>query len=112
MTYLELYENAFSDLQFGNITLEEFNERVKPLNQEQTRWIPISEKLPEKNMACLVAVGKFNLTQMAMYSDLIGMIDHRIFYQGNVGYDDFEDITEYVKAWMPLPSSYQGEENG
>ena len=76
---------------------------------EKTRWIPVSERLPEKNMACLVAVGKFNLTPTATYSDLMGIIDHRIFYQGNVGYDDFEDITEYVKAWMPLPEPYKAE---
>ena len=71
-----------------------------------SEWIPVSERLPEKNMACLVAVGKFNLTQIAMYSDLMGTIDHRIFYQGDYGYDSFEDITEYVKAWMPLPEPY------
>lgn len=76
---------------------------------EQTRWITVSERLPEKNMVCLVAVGKFNLTEIAMYSDLMGIIDHRIFYQGAVGYDSFEDITQFVNAWMPLPEPYKGE---
>jgi len=76
---------------------------------KQTEWIPVSERLPEKNTACLVAVGKFNLTQIAMYSDLMKIIDHRIFYQGDVGHDNFEDITEYVKAWMPLPEQYKVE---
>ncbi len=42
-----------------------------------------------------------------MYSDLMGIIDHRIFYQGDAGYDNFEDITEYVSAWMPLPEPYR-----
>ena len=76
---------------------------------EQTEWIPVSERLPEKNMACLVAVGKFNLTQIAIYSGLMGIIDHRIFYQGDVGHDNFKDITGYVKAWMPLPQTYKTE---
>ena len=76
---------------------------VKP----EPKWIPVKEMLPEKNMACLVSVGKFNLTQMAMYSDLMQTIDHRIFYQGDYGHDNFSDITEYVKAWMPLPEPYE-----
>lgn len=38
-----------------------------------SRWIPVSERLPEKNMRCLVTVGKFNLTQTAIYSDLMGL---------------------------------------
>ena len=76
-------------------------------SENPNKWIPVSERLPEKNMACLVAVGKLNLTQMAMYSDLMGTIDHRIFYQGNYGDDTFENITQYVKAWMPLPESYK-----
>lgn len=73
------------------------------------RWIPVSERLPEKNMRCLVAVGRFNFTEIATYSDLMGMINHKIFYQGEVGHDGFEDITQHVKAWMPLPEPYKAE---
>lgn len=80
------------------------------LEQEsKTRWIPVSERLPEKNMEYLVAVGKLNFTQIAMYSDLMGTIDHRIFYQGDYGKENFEDITQYVNAWMPLPEPYKEE---
>lgn len=78
-------------------------------NQE---WIPVSEGLPEKNMECLVSVGDFYLTQTAMYSNLMGIKTHRIFYQGEVGYDNFKDITEYVKAWMPRPEPYKAESEG
>ena len=34
MTYLELYETALWDLEHSKITLGEFEERIKPLNQE------------------------------------------------------------------------------
>lgn len=80
-----------------------------PSVENKGEWIPVSERLPEKNMRCLVAVGFFNLTQIAIYSDLMGITDHRIFYQGEVGYDSFLDITEYVKAWQPLPEPYKAE---
>lgn len=82
-------------------------EDLLPLSNQE--WIPCSERLPEKNMACLVSVGKLNFRQIAMYSDLMGIKDHKIFYQGTVGYADFEDITEKVNAWMPLPKPYKTE---
>lgn len=47
MTYRELYEKAFTDFEFGNITLEEFEERVKPLNQEPASVIEELENLVE-----------------------------------------------------------------
>lgn len=75
--------------------------------ENKGEWIPVSERLPEKNTRCLVAVGLFNLTQIATYSNLMGTIDHRIFYQGDYGRENFEDITEYVKAWQPLPEPYK-----
>ena len=74
-------------------------------------WIPISERLPDENMPCLVSVGKFKLTEIAMYSDLMGTISHKIFYQGDYGKSNFQNITEYVKAWQPLPKSYKEAEN-
>ena len=103
IVYSELCSNV------DNNRLNRIINAVDEYVKEQTQWIPISEKLPEKNMLCLVSVGKLNLTQIAMYSDLMGIIDHKIFYQGDVGYDSFKNITEYVKAWMPLPKAYKVE---
>lgn len=75
--------------------------------EKQGDWIPVSERLPDKNMYCLVSVGKIHLTQIAMYSDLMGTIDHRIFWQGDYGKNNFQNITEYVRAWQPLPEPYK-----
>jgi hypothetical protein len=81
--------------------------KLPPVTPKQ-KWIPVSERLPEKSMRCLVTVGRFNFTEIATYSDLMGIINHKIFYQGEVGHDSFVDITQYVKAWMPLPEPYKG----
>ena len=75
--------------------------------RQQGEWISVSERLPDKNMICLVSVGKFNFTQIAIYSDLMGTINHKIFYQGDYGKNNFQNITEYVNAWMPLPKPYK-----
>ena len=79
----------------------------EPNERPQGEWISVSERLPDKNMPCLVSVGKFNLTQIAMYSDLMETIDHKIFYQGDYGHENFRNITEYVNAWQPLPEPYK-----
>jgi len=78
---------------------------------KQGEWTPVSEGLPKKNMACLVAVGKLNFTQISMYSDLMGTINHRIFYQGDYGHENFENITQYVNAWKPLSKTYKEAED-
>ena len=106
-------EEAIAELKFfkGHTfinTEEAIDMAIKELEKEP-KWIPVSERLPEKNMYCLVSVGQLYLTQIAMYSDLMGIINHKIFHQGNCGYEDFKDITEYVKAWMPLPEEYKPE---
>lgn len=48
MTYRELYEKALDDLEHNKITLGEFEERVKPLNQEPTSVIEKLEKIIAK----------------------------------------------------------------
>lgn len=104
------YERTHGNLQ-GCLDFRQLAEWLKELKQlrEQTTWIPVSKRLPKKNMRCFVAVGKFNFRQIAMYSDLMGTIDHRIFYQGDYGHENFVDITQYVNAWMPFPKPYKGE---
>lgn len=91
--------------------LDALNMAIEALDQEPKteHWIPVSKRLPDKNMECLVSVGEFNITEMAIYSDLMGIKNHRIFYQGEYGHEDFEDITQYVKAWMPSPKRYEEE---
>jgi hypothetical protein len=85
---------------------------VCPCKPSQVKWVPVSERLPDKNMPCLVSVGKFNLTEIAIYSDLMGTISHKIFYQGDYGKNNFQNITEYVNAWQPLPEQYKKEGEG
>lgn len=91
-------------LMAGVKALEQVSSSEKP-----NKWIPVETALPDKNMRCLVVVGRFNYTQIATYSDLMGTIDHRIFFRGDNEHGNFEDITQYVKAWMPLPQPYQPE---
>ncbi len=86
-----------------------------PQALEQTRWIPVSERLPRKGEYGKVLVtyipsgGTLWTTVMiAHYSDLMG-IAKPSFHIGEVGKESFQNITEQVTAWMPLPQPYKGE---
>ena len=46
---------------------------------------------------------------IANFSDLMGIVKKPIFYTGEVGKIDFEDITDMVIAWHPLPEPYRPE---
>lgn len=66
---------------------------------EETRWIPVSEKLPEKNGNYLVTVEANDGTASIKFQ----MVDH---YGPKWLHDE---KTRKVIAWMPLPESYNAE---
>ena len=85
------------------------------ITPQQTRWIPVSERLPKKCEYGEVLVtyipsgGTLWATVIiAHYSDLMG-IAKPSFHIGEVGKESFQNITKHVIAWMPLPEPYEAE---
>lgn len=77
-------------------------------------WIPVEERLPEEYGEYLVTIVPsagylWAKRIIANFSDLMGIVKKPIFYTGEVGKIDFEDITDMVIAWRPLPEPYQPE---
>ena len=64
----------------------------------QTRWIPVSERLPEEMGAYMTTVdyGKHGLA-----------IAQRYYHGKDLGWED-----DYVIAWKPLPEPYKAESEG
>lgn len=69
---------------------------VKPL-ENQPQWIPVSERLPETDEDVLITDG------VTVYIGWINATNRQ--WRANC-------FINNVTAWMPLPPSYQGEENG
>ena len=76
------------------------------------RWIPCTERLPEKSGRYLVTRGSnacgslWNKVDILNYSDLMGLVKEKIWWSGDVGKIDFEKC-DHVIAWMPLPEPYK-----
>lgn len=74
-------------------------------------WIPVERGLPEEYGEYLVTIVPsagylWAKRIIANFSDLMGIVKKPIFYTGEVGKIDFEDITDMVIAWQPLPEPY------
>lgn len=70
-----------------------------------SRWIPISERLPEDENYILVSFENSTMPDIARYEE---NDEGGTFYPG----DDEKSYSSYglfVNAWMPLPEPYKGE---
>lgn len=77
-------------------------------------WISVEERMPEEYGEYLVTIVPsagylWAKRIIANFSDLMGIVKKPIFYTGEVGKIDFEDITDMVIAWHPLPEPYRPE---
>lgn len=69
--------------------------------EEQQRWIPIEERVPEDDRYILLSFANFSLPAVGRY-------EKETFYEG----DCEAPCSKYgfrVNAWMELPESYKGE---
>lgn len=80
--------------------LAEWLKELKQL-REQTRWIPVSERLPERSVWVLA----YCKAKDGHEYQAILLIDK---YSGLWSYDD--EISDIVIAWMPLPKPYTESE--
>lgn len=98
MTYGELYESATRKLEESEINLGEYEEMMKPLNEDVRTWIPVSERLPEETGKCIVTAfdGVKSRSTYAHFQKTVGnfiLTGRRSAWR--------------VIAWMPMPEPYE-----
>lgn len=87
--------------------LSEAMEKLAKLEDEEetSKWIPCSERLPEDESYILVSFKNSTMPDIARYEE---NDEGGAFYPG----DDEKSYSSYglfVNAWMPLPEPYKGE---
>ena len=103
------YESA----EYGwNEAIERVTEIIR--NNMNDGWISVEKRMPEEYGEYLVTIVPsagylWAKRIIANFSDLMGIVKKPIFYTGEVGKIDFEDITDMVIAWRPLPEPYRPE---
>ena len=83
---LEIKDPVFIDFDVA------FNMAIEALNNQQTQWVPVSERLPEEMGTYMTTVdyGKHGLAT-----------GQRYYHGKGLGWED-----DCVIAWMPLPKPY------
>lgn len=81
-------------------------EEVLQLKKNTVQWIPVAERLPERNKSVLLCMKSRSLrTGMCIQT---GSYDGVFwFVQGAAGYESLATFEFRVLAWMPLPEPYR-----
>lgn len=76
------------------------------LKKNTVQWIPVAERLPERNESVLLCMkSRSSRTGMCIQT---GSYDNGFwFVQGAAGYESLATFEFYVLAWMPLPEPYR-----
>lgn len=115
------YERTHGNLQ-GCLEFRQLGEWLKALKQyiDCTRWVPVSERLPEVDGKYLTTIKVFgsNYNEIRSFANSLYKIDKYdfsdkkghgwYFYDSEYGYIEETNVI----AWMPLPEPMKvGEEN-
>lgn len=79
--------------------------------EDATKWIPCSERLPEKPFGCLVTV--WDSAPTGEGDDFENVLPYFVGWDGEQWNDgDGEQCPFEVIAWMPLPEPYKADMRG
>lgn len=79
---------------------------VLQLKKNTVQWIPVAERMPERNKSVLLCMKSRSLrTGMCIQT---GSYDNGFwFIQGAAGYESLATFEFHMLAWMPLPEPYR-----
>lgn len=83
---------------FHNFSIKLWN--LPSADVRENRWIPVSERLPEKNVWVLVTVEQSG----KRYQEIMRRNNYTEAWT-----DDIDNYTDEITAWQPLPEPYKAE---
>lgn len=92
------------------VSLIEMKMRIEklPSAQQEQRWIPVSERLPEEPYGCLVTVWD---TEPMTGAEFENILPYFVGWDGEQWNDgEGEQCPFEVIAWLPLPTVYRKEQ--
>lgn len=102
------------NLKVAQCLCDAYDMAIKAL--EQTRWIPVDERLPKKDGKYLVTVSSFcgEIVFERSFAKDLHKVDEFDFPEHKCGFYKYDDEWRYseeddVMAWMPLPDPYRKE---
>ena len=90
--------------------LAEWLKELKQL-REQTKWIPVSERLPEKFQRVLVTIVNYKGNKVVRVAECYNRKEKCVF-QIKENHEEWEVGEKRLLAWMPLPEPYKAESEG
>ena len=109
----DFMHDVYNELDFlptneeANRIIDIFDRVTRSIEQEH-KWIPVTERLPEPNrlVLCYITTGTIETYFLALWNDTLNAWE-----EGIGGYRLLENDLGYeVIAWMPLPEPYEGGE--
>lgn len=100
LDFAELVGTEREKFSWGLGLLESIAEDIKQLPSAEPRWIPVTERLPDKMGTYLVTLD---------YKEHGTGVMSLWFHNEEIGWD--LRVADEVTAWMPLPEPWKGEDD-
>lgn len=100
---IEDLANAFT--KGYSLVSQEWLKELKEL-REQTRWIPVTERLPDDHGRYLISTDD-GMVEIVNYGDTNDLPNEITFHQWDD--EEWQCWKPNVTAWMPLPKAYKAE---
>lgn len=94
----DLLHHGYDNTKEATKRKEALDKAIKAISENKGEWIPVSERLPEKNVWVLVTVEQNEMR----YQEIMRRNNYKEGWTDNINF-----YTDEITAWQPLPEPYK-----